>query len=256
MYLERYQENDCEAVCKELMELGDAVRSEAYLGEATAVAEEFVHRSIHNLRLIHSRLQELGFAFEAPEKALVLHDPPNYDPVRAFEAEMGTMPMLFEEWYARIESLAFVQSEHQEQHASDGLQGLGWRATLVMEDLGLAQAQWEELKVLDAKLRACCIELGYDFLKDHKEVYGKFLKPSLYAKYPLPSFAFDTKNTILGQSLPLHACIRNAFSCGGFKILVDYDVQRDGSPSWTSRYSRRPDIERIRPMLTEGLLPV
>ena len=69
-YFERYCNGECEAVYRELIALGGAVRQEPLFSDAKAVAEETVRRSRHNLILLHERLLKMGFEFGAPEKAL------------------------------------------------------------------------------------------------------------------------------------------------------------------------------------------
>jgi hypothetical protein len=66
-FLERYQAGDCKAVWKDLIALGEGVRSELYYADAAAVAAETMRRARHNVELLIQRLAEAGYRFVPPE---------------------------------------------------------------------------------------------------------------------------------------------------------------------------------------------
>ena len=65
-FFDRYLEGEHEDVWKELVALGDKVRSEDYAADAMAVAYETMHRVEQNVRLLAERLRALNYRFVYP----------------------------------------------------------------------------------------------------------------------------------------------------------------------------------------------
>jgi hypothetical protein len=63
-WLERYQKGEYEAVWREMIALGDAIRTEPPYSDARAVAHETMRRARHNIELIYQRLRQIGYQFD------------------------------------------------------------------------------------------------------------------------------------------------------------------------------------------------
>lgn len=63
-YLERYQAGEHAAVWEELIALGEGVRSEPYITDASAVAAATMRRARHNVETLIRRLDEKGYRFQ------------------------------------------------------------------------------------------------------------------------------------------------------------------------------------------------
>src|SRR5262249_61703259 len=85
-YYERYQAGEHVAVWSELIALGKKVREEPVLAEALKVCTEIVRRARANLRMLHTRLLDLGYLFAEADVALVDagHDVDSFDPHEVF----------------------------------------------------------------------------------------------------------------------------------------------------------------------------
>jgi hypothetical protein len=62
-FLERYQQGECVEVWSDLERLGEQVRDQEHLADATAVASETMKRVRHNLETLADRLDTLGYQF-------------------------------------------------------------------------------------------------------------------------------------------------------------------------------------------------
>jgi hypothetical protein len=73
-FLDRYRAGEREAVWNDLIALGQAVRHELYLGDATAVANETMQRARRNVEVIIERLRGMGYHFLTMEDSEALQD--------------------------------------------------------------------------------------------------------------------------------------------------------------------------------------
>lgn len=252
-FYDRYQSGECREVCSELVAMGDAVRESMILDDATAVAHEFVSRAIHNLKLIHSRLLDLGYAFRRPQEALVVRETPCYRAVNAFEQEMGTLPLVLKEWHARVESLDFGQREDQYRQSDSDVKGLEWHYELLVWSMSEARKAWAEAKAEHLRLRK-------HYHNERIKLYQEDPVPRLITGgcssnndedgFALPCMKFDDIMREDGEVLTFTDFFRKAFQCGGFPVLMCYDKYLKGSPSMFPR----PNIERILPLLTKDLM--
>lgn len=62
-FFSRYQKGECEAVWAELLALQGQVRHEPHYSDALAVARETMRRAQHNIEVLISRLQLVGYTF-------------------------------------------------------------------------------------------------------------------------------------------------------------------------------------------------
>jgi len=107
-YLERYQQGEYVEVWQELAALGDRVRAEPNYSDAQAVAQETMQRVRRNLELIHSRLQDIGYEFQFPAKAV---SPPLREQIAEldeFEREVGYVPLSLRAWAEVVGSVNFM----------------------------------------------------------------------------------------------------------------------------------------------------
>src|SRR2546426_7149548 len=70
-YLERYLAGDRNRVWAEFLELGETIRRETLLADATAVARETMRRCRTNIERLSERLLAVGYEFKNPDQALV-----------------------------------------------------------------------------------------------------------------------------------------------------------------------------------------
>ncbi len=64
-FLDRYLSGQCVAVWRELTSLGDEVRHKRYAADASAVARETMRRACHNVEVLVTRLDAIGYRFMA-----------------------------------------------------------------------------------------------------------------------------------------------------------------------------------------------
>ena len=139
---QKYTSGERISVWDEMIRLGDSIREEPVLSDALAVVREVVDRSHRNLRAIHDRLVGLDYAFAKPEAAFVEAGPGAADQIRALEASLGTFPLLVREWYLRLASVDFSQSQAQEASPTAScVGGLGFNCTLIMQSLDACREQ-------------------------------------------------------------------------------------------------------------------
>lgn len=125
-FLDRYLAGEHETVWKELVALGDSVRTGPHAADALAVARETMNRVEQNLRTLAGRLHELGYRFVDPTargglfglgkpKAHAPHVPPVGDAgvqVAALEgAAGGPIPLSLRAFYEVVGDVNFL-GEH------------------------------------------------------------------------------------------------------------------------------------------------
>ena len=107
-YLERYLQGHHVQVWRELVGLGDQVRSKPYYDDACAVAHETMQRVVRNVTSIHARLCELGYEFQFPEDAVRPPIPPRIEEIAEFEREVGPIPLSLRAWAEVVGSVNFM----------------------------------------------------------------------------------------------------------------------------------------------------
>lgn len=243
-------------VWDEMIRLGDSIREEPVLFDALAVVREVVDRSHRNLRAIHDRLVSLGYEFAKPEVALVEAGPGAADRVRAIEASLGTLPLLVREWYLRLASVDFSQSRPQQfGPTASCVGGLGFNCTLIMQSLDACWEHCERLNREHAEDARTAREFGVSSFGS--EQLPAFLPVGARASncdpmgFHLPDLRVDgvLYNDGGGDAYFIDH-LRMIFEWGGFPFCQWYSKRRRLS------LSARPDIEKVLPILKEGLLPV
>ncbi len=252
---QRYLSGERIPVWDEMIRSGESIREEPVVSDALAVVREVVDRSHRNLKAIYDRLVGLGYAFAEPEAALVEAGPGAEDQIRAFEASLGTFPLLVREWYLRLASVDFSQSWPQEVSPTvSGVGGLGFNCTLIMQSLDACWEQWEEQNRQHAEDLRTARESGHRFFgTEHLPAFlplGPIASNCDLMGFRLPNLGVDgvfyndgTRDTYFIDHL------RNIFEWGGFPFCRWYS-ERQGHV-----LSARPDVEEVLPILKEGLLP-
>jgi hypothetical protein len=84
------------------------VRSEPYLAEARAVAQETMVRAAANVCRIFNRLKGMGFQFALPDLAYYLPPEKVADQLAELEALAGPLPLSLRAWYEAVGSVCFM----------------------------------------------------------------------------------------------------------------------------------------------------
>jgi hypothetical protein len=105
--LDRYLAGEHEAVWKDLLALGAAVREDPHAADALAVAYETMGRVEANVRTVSDRLVQLGFT----KSDGLLHTPPNRRvdaQIRQLEKVAGTLPISLRAFYEIVGSVDWI----------------------------------------------------------------------------------------------------------------------------------------------------
>lgn len=258
---DRYQAGQHVAVWRELVELGEAVRHEPLLSEATAVCKEVVRRAESNLHILHRRLLDLGYEFSDPEAALKPAADDATSKIDEFEKEFGLLPVVARLWYTTFASVNFCQADGQRSNPNGGfppsgpdIYGLGSHPVLYFQSL--AQSR-EQLRLLEAEHEhdaKQAQELGHEH---HSTEIGSHLFLGGWASncdpkgFVLPCSGID--DVIYndgGGDVYFVDELRNVFQWGGFPFW-QWSVN---NPKFYSPMEYRPNFEKLLPILKEGLL--
>ncbi len=240
--LDRYLSGDRVAVWDEMIRLGPLIRREPVFSEALPVVREVVDRCHSNLKKLHGRLIELGYDFAKPGSALVEADPGAEDRIRTIEDRLGTLPMLVREWYRRFESVNFSQSWPQQlETVASGVGGLGFNGTLIMQDLDACRAQSEEWEPSSPETQTAFLPLGP--YASNCDAMG----------FRLPDLGVDGiyYNDGGGDTYFIQH-LRETFAWGGFPFCAGF-LKRH---RLIRNLCAIPDVDRILPILREGMLPI
>lgn len=255
-FLQRYLSGERVPVWDEMIRLGDAVRQEPVLSDALGVVREVVDRSQRNLGAIHGRLAGLGYEFAKPEAALVEAGPGAADRVRAIEVRLGSFPLLVREWYLRLGSVDFSQAPPQMfGPTASCVGGLGFNCTLIMQGLDACWEHWESLSRQHAEDVRAARQFGHGSFGPERLPAFLPLGPSASNCDPmgfrLPDLGVDgVFYNDGGGDVYFIDHLRMIFEWGGFPFCQSYSRRRG------TFLSARPDIEKILPILKDGLLPV
>jgi hypothetical protein len=247
-YYARYVAGDCEAVWRELVDHGEAVRDPSIWPDTVSVASELVDRAYRNLRLLWKRLVELGYLFEHPGDAFVEASAGDLATLDSVESRMGVLPVVVRKWYERIGSVDFSQEQAQLFSKGDlpcvEVSGLGLNAPLVFFSLP---------KCLLMQKQLC------DEKRISKEEADHFL--------PLGGWASNCDPT--GLQLPCESFDGVLFNDGGgdvhFVEQLRMAFQWGGFPLWQLLVPGKkrawpircvPRFDKLLPILTEGLTPI
>jgi hypothetical protein len=112
---ERYAAGDHAAVWSELVARGAAVRSDPFAADALAVAYETMSRVEKNLRIVVSRLVEIGFEFTTPDGARrqvkdvhIASDSRTAKRLQRFEKSVGPLPLSLRAFYEVVGSVDLI----------------------------------------------------------------------------------------------------------------------------------------------------
>jgi hypothetical protein len=110
-YLERYRAGEHEAVWRELVALGPAVREERVLPDARAVARETMTRALHNVERIVERLTGIGYRFAHPAEVRVPPSAALLARLDRLEAQAGgPLPLALRAFYEVVGSVSLMGS--------------------------------------------------------------------------------------------------------------------------------------------------
>ncbi|MFO0619499.1 MAG: hypothetical protein U0414_43330 [Polyangiaceae bacterium] len=134
-WLERYRAGDHVAVWDEIRALGAEIRGEAHLPRAMEVLREMMLRVRGNIDLIVTRLRELNYKFEAPDKVRV---PPTDSARAALASPPDGVPLCLTAFLGVVGAVNLVQSQaqctHDDVHHRAGSLGvLGQEGPLELE---------------------------------------------------------------------------------------------------------------------------
>jgi hypothetical protein len=260
-FCNRYQAGEHIAVWRELIALGDAVRQEPLLSDATSVCKEIVRRARTNLRILHRRLLDLGYEFADPEAALRDAAEDASRKIDAFEMDFGAVPVIARVWYTTFDSVNFSQADRQRAYLQGGrpapgpeIYGLGSHSVLFFQSLERSREQLKTLKAEHEHYAREAREHGREY---HPTDLGSHLFLGGWASNCAPK----------GFSLPCEGVdgvifddgagdtyfvdeLRTAFQWGGFPFW-QWGLT---NPRFYSPMEYRPNFEKLLPQLKEGLL--
>lgn len=242
----RYLAGDCQAV-RDLLRGSIGVDSTPEeIAVATAVADEFVSRSIDNLSRLYDALLAVEYQFADVAGAFVLNDPPDEDSVAAFERQMGKLPLIAARWYRRLRSVDFTQTYEQMTDRASPLAGLGWNITLVVQAFDTAIEHWRERYRPGEEAGESIEELPY-------LLTGGYASNNDPKGFQLPSEKFDDVFYNDGDGDQFFGDdIADAFSWRGFPVLV---ASRSTLRIVHTLYGE-PDVEYLMARLPDRLAPV
>jgi hypothetical protein len=110
--------------------------------DALAVATEMADRAVHNTRILHTRLIELGFRFACPERALVWATKRSLKQLEDMEQEWGAFPLSVRKWYERFDCVCFLP-EKQSAPDAEAIPSYGFDC-LVVDSLKEADKKWRK----------------------------------------------------------------------------------------------------------------
>jgi hypothetical protein len=250
-YYIRYRSGDCEAVVRELVNLGKNVTEPSIRVDIEAVARELVDRSLQNLYRLRDRLRDLGYLFEHPEDALVEATADDLSALEAVESGIGVLPIIVRKWYERIKSVDFSQQKTQlfskDEASCCPVSGLGLHTPLVFLSI-------PKCLVLQDQLCNQAESFGDDPRKFKNFLpLGGWGSNSNPKGFWLPSESFDAEYYNEGAGgVYFVEELRIAFRWGGFpfwrRLLTD---KKRVQPLHCL-----PSFQTILPILTDGLLRI
>jgi hypothetical protein len=255
----RYVAGEHRQVWQELTTLGGKAISPPLIADALAVAREIIRRARHNLSLVHDRLCIEGYRFANPGQALVTRPPASALHVDEMEAKFGKFPLLIRAWYTEIESVDFTQDPTQLSASSrSDVSGLGYGTPVIMQSLDRCWDRWIEISqpTIDGVAHESrSSEPGIGPASSQRSQFRSFLATGAYASncepkgFRLPCNAVDAVffNDGAGDSYFVDE-LRMWFRWGGFPRSARYLSGFPVLPSYA-----RPNVERLIPMLREGL---
>src|SRR5262249_22610152 len=271
-YYERYQAGEHVAVWSELIALGKKVRKEPVLAEALKVCTEIVRRARANLRMLHTRLLDLGYLFAEADVALVDVGPDAPAKLEAIGKDLGVLPLIAHVWYGTLESVNFSQADEQRICEQDtrmangpDIFGLGAYPVLMFQNWEQCQRQLDEMEAEREEHISQGIASpplwgmqgsGYATLGDFAES-DAFLPLGGWATnnepkgFALPGLGVDgvIYNDGAGDRYFVDE-LRSAFRWGGFPVWQV--VLRKPRFRFPGLY--RPNFEKLLPILKEGLI--
>jgi hypothetical protein len=264
-YFDRYMAGEHVLVWQELIALGDQVRQEPLLSESLRVCTELVRRVRLNLRTLHCRLQELGYQFADPEASLLDATECAIDKVREVERQLGVFPLLARVWYQTFDSVDFRQAESQLRVYDYGIRppagpdifGLGSHPVLIFQGLDRCNEQLRQMDAEEEKHLQAVKEWGPEYQPLDEGPSGPFLPLGGWASnceekgFRLPCLGIDgVLYNDGGGDTYMADELRRAFQWGGFPFWQWAFKKAD----FYAPYQYRPNIEKLLPILKEGLV--
>jgi hypothetical protein len=267
-YLDRYLDGEHKAVWTELLALGDKVEVPPLRNDAEAVASEIVRRARHNIEVLYERLQKLGYQFANPSSAFLPAGPDAGNKIAEIEKNLGKLPLVVRIWYESIASVDFSQADEQlKGPTGPDINGLGMNPAMVMNNLDLCWKEWlaycnrDDERRKDLALMKVEHPDWYANVPDF-EKEDRLRKPFLFTGGSASNC--ETKGIILpcgnidgvlyndgGGDMYLVNVLRSCFAWGGFPCC-QYYVKRKKP----LLFYARPNIEKLMPLLRDGLLAV
>jgi hypothetical protein len=250
-YLTRYLAGEYAAVWRELVAAGSAVRHDPLRADALAVARATMERVKQNLVVLHGRLAELGFAFAAPEQALVFARADASERLDALEAELGSLSISGRVWFETFESVQLEQAEPQclGELGPSGLQGLASHPALVIRPFEYGR---EQLQLYERQRESEPQLYESDPSYPPMLLVGSVLSNCATAGFELGvhhmddlEFGADGRADASFVEF-LRVCIRH----GGFPFWHFMLSSGFPTPDWIPT----PDLDRITPYLVADLL--
>jgi hypothetical protein len=262
-FYDRYTAGEYVPVWKELIALGEVVCAEPLRSEAIQVCKEIVRRASINLRMLHTRLLNLGYEFAEPNAAFVEAVADPSDRIDEFEQELGAMPLIARTWYSVIASVDFRQADSQRVYrqalrppAGPDIFGLGSHPVLLFQSLARSQQQFQEMaEEQEGHMRQ---PHGSDLEGSEERVpFASFFPLSGWASncdpvgFRLPCLGVDGVifNDGGGDAYFVDQ-LRGAFRWGGFPFWQGSLKKAD----FYSPFEYRPNFAKLLPHLKEGLL--
>lgn len=233
----RYLAGEYEPVWRDLMGLGDALRSGPHRCDAWAVACETMRRARTNIESIYGRLLGIGYAFADPERACPTPGPDTPEKVARFEVAVGPLPLSLRAFFEVVGSVNFMQD--RSRSTSGEVYALGELDPLVVRSIDDLLAQWERemdrgrspvlrlLRPFVRRRRRKVERVIYDFAPDeiHKAGYGGvgpfyLVLPDGRADGPVLFEGAEIGETFVEY-------LRQTIRCGGFREI---DRLRDEFP--------------------------
>jgi hypothetical protein len=253
-FLERYQTGELVSVWSELIDFGREVLEKPLRSEALEVCEEIVRRARLNLRMLHTRLLDLGYEFAEPHAALVDAAPDAGIQIEEFERKFGTFPLIARVWYQTLGSVNFCQAVRQRAYrqgvrppAGPDIFGLGSHPVLIFQSLERCREQLHQMAAQQEEY-ICQMKEGES---------GECVRA--YQFLPLGGWASNCEPK--GFRLPCSGVDAVIYNDGGGDIYFVDELRSafrwGGFPFWQSSL-QKPDFDspmEYRPNFAKLLLP-
>jgi hypothetical protein len=140
--LQRYRNGEHREVWHDLVDLGSAVRDEAYYADALEVAAETMRRARHNVESIIVKLEKLGYEFTSEEP-----DRPILANIGGSVVNMGSLGSVMENATRFSKGSPFAQPGFEPRNTHEqAMVRLAESTQLAVDQLAASRAQWADQK--------------------------------------------------------------------------------------------------------------